>query len=141
MNRSTSFHRPWRAVSAAAGLLAVALGAAAADDSRVDVVGQMPLSAACPTASAELADALVDAWDDAPKPSSVAVTFKLQRHAVYDVAPQSDSARTVHQIRRAVHELRCDGGGDSERSVRFVVRFVDGDGDGRVAMVSDEPGR
>ena len=141
MNRSPSFHRPWRAVAAAAALLAVAFGAAAADGSRVDVVGQLPLSAACPTASAELADALVDAWDDAPKPSSVAVTFKLQRHAVYDVAPQSDSARTVHQIRRAVHELRCDGGGDSERSVRFVVRFVDGDGDGRVAMVSDEPGR
>ena len=135
MNRSPSFHRPWRAVAAAAALLAVAFGAAAADGSRVDVVGQLPLSAACPTASAELADALVDAWDDAPKPSSVAVTFKLQRHAVYDVAPQAASARTFHQIRRAVQELRCDGG-DGVHSVRFVVRFVDR----RVAQVGDDAG-
>ena len=46
-----------------------------------------------------------------------------------------------HVGARAVHELRCDGGSDGERSVRFVVRFVDRAGDGRVALVSDEPGR
>ena len=126
MNSSKLSHRPWRAVAAAAALLAVALGASAADHARVDVVGQMPLAEACPAASAELADALVGAWDDAAKPSTVDVTFKLQRHAVYDVAPQAASARTFHQIRRAVQELRCDGGGDGVHSVRFVVRFVDG---------------
>ena len=138
MNPITLSHRPWRSVTAAAALLAVALGASAVDVSRVDVVGQMPLSDACPAANAELADALVGAWDDVAKPSTVTVTFKLQRHAVYDVAPQSASARTFHQIRRAVHGLRCDGGSDGVHSVRFVVRFVDGGGDRRVALVRDD---
>ena len=138
MNPITPSHRPWKAVAAAAALLAVALGASAADISRVDVIGQMPLSDACPAANAELADALVGAWDDATKPSSVAVTFRLQGHAVYDVAPQSESARTFHQIRRAVHGLRCDGGGDAVRSVRFVVRFVDGEDGRRVALLGDD---
>ena len=139
MKPSVPFHRPWRAVAAAASLLAVALGAAAADVSRVDVVGQMPLREACPTADADLADALVGAWDDAAKPSTVAVTFHLQHHAVYDVAPQTGSPRTFHQIRRAVHGLRCDGGADGVRSVRFLVRFVDGANERRVAQVADDP--
>ena len=138
MNPITLSHRPWRSVAAAAALLAVALGASAADISRVDVVGQMPLRDACTAPDADLADALLGAWDDADKPSAVAVTFKVQRHAVYDVAPQSGSARAFHQIRRAVHGLRCDGGNDEVHTVRFVVRFVDG-GDGRVALVADDP--
>ena len=136
MQSSTLIRRSWKAVAAAASLLVVTLGASAADVSRVDVVGQMPLSEACPQASAELADALTDAWDAAPKPSTVAVSFKLQHHAVYDVAPQSGSARVYHQIRRAVPGLHCDGGSDGVRSVRFVVRFVDTDGGDRVALVT-----
>jgi hypothetical protein len=133
-------HRPWKALAAAAALFAAAHAASAApaDAERVDVVGQMPLRDACPAADADLADALLGAWDDAAKPSAVAVTFKVQRHAVYDVAPQSDSARAFHQIRRAVHGLRCDGGNDEVHTVRFVVRFVDGH-DGRVALVADDP--
>ena len=133
-------HRPWKAFAAAALLLAAvhAASAAPADAARVDVVGQMPLRDACPAADADLADALLGAWDDAGKPSAVAITFKVQRHAVYDVAPQSGSARAVHQIRRAVHGLRCDGGNDDVHTVRFVVRFVDG-GDGRVALAADDP--
>ena len=137
MQSSTLPHRSWKAVAAAASLLVVTLGASAADVSRVDVVGQMPLSEACPQAGAELADALVGAWDAAPKPSTVAVTFKLQHHAIYDVAPQSASARVYHQIRHAVPELQCDGGSDGVRSVRFVVRFVDTEGDARVALVTE----
>jgi hypothetical protein len=35
-----------------------------------------------------------------------------------------------------VPELQCDGGRDGVRSVRFVVRFVDTGGDGRVALVT-----
>ena len=136
MHTSIPSHRSWKAAAAAASLLVVTLGASAADVSRVDVVGQMPLSEACPQASAELADALVGAWEAAPKPSTVAVTFKLQHHAVYDVTPQSGSARVVHQIRHAVPGLQCDGGRDGVRSVRFVVRFVDTDGGDRVALVS-----
>ena len=57
----------------------------------------------------------------------------MQHHAVYDVAPQSHSPRTFHQIRRAVHALRCDGGNDAVHTVHFVVRFVNG-GDGDVAL-------
>ena len=59
-------------------------------------------------------------------PQTIPVTFKVQRHAVYDVVPQSGSARTFHQIRRAVQGLRCDGGNDEVHTVRFVARFVDG---------------
>ena len=140
MIQTTPLHRPWKALAAAAILLAAAHAASAApaDAARVDVVGQMPLRDACPAADADLADALLGAWDDADKPSAVAVTFKVQRHAVYDVAPQSASARAFHQIRRAVHGLRCDGCNDEVHTVRFVVRFVDGE-DGRVALVADDP--
>ena len=139
MNASSPFHRPCKAVAAAC-LSAVALGASAADASRVDIVGQMPLRTACPAADAELADALVSAWDDAAKPSAVDVTFRLQHHLVYAVAPQSDSPRAFHQIRRAVHGLRCDGG-DDVHSVRFVVRFVDAAHESRVAVIDDSAGR
>ena len=132
-------HRPWKAFAAAALLLAAvhAASAAPADAARVDVVGQMPLRDACPAADADLADALLGAWDDAGKPSAVAITFKVQRHAVYDVAPQSGSARAVHQIRRAVHGLRCDGGDAAAHNVRFTVRFVDGAQESRVAAIDD----
>ena len=131
---------PWKALAATALLLAAAQAAFAgdADVSRVEVVGQMPLRDACASVDADLAEALLGAWDDAAKPSTVAVTFKVQGHAVYDVVPQSDSPRTFHQIRRAVHGLRCDGGSDGVHSVRFVVRFVDGGGDRRVALVRDD---
>ena len=143
MIKSAQSPRPWKACAAAAALLAVAHVASAApaesDATRVDVVGQMPLHDACPSADVDVADALLGAWDDADKPSAVAVTFKVQRHAVYDVAPQSGSAHTFHQIRRAVHGLRCDGGNDEVHTVRFVVRFVDGNGDGRVALAGDAP--
>ena len=139
MDTSTLLPRSWKACAAAASLLVVTLVASAADVARVDVVGQMPLSEACPSADADLAEALVGAWDDASKPSTVAVTFQLQRHSVYDVTPQTGSARTFHQIRRAVHGLRCDGGADGVRSVRFVVRFVDGANARRVALVADDP--
>ena len=141
MTSTPLFQRPWRACAAAAALCAVAHVASAApadpDAARVDIVGQMSLRDACPTAGVDVADALADAWDQADKPSAVAVTFKVQRHAVYDVEPQSTSAYAFHQIRRAVHGLRCDGGNDEVHSVRFVVRFVEGDG--RVALAGDDP--
>ena len=121
-------HRPWKAFAAAAALLAAAHATPAAAITRVDVAGPMPLRDACPGADADLADSLAGAWDDADKPSAVAVTFKVQRHAVYDVAPDSGSVRASHQIRRAVHGLRCDGGDDAVHTVRFVVHFADGAG-------------
>ena len=130
---------PWKALAATALLLAAAQAAFAgdADVSRVEVVGQMPLRNACASVDADLAEALLGAWDDADKPSTVAVTFKVQGHAVYDVVPQSDSARTFHQIRRAVHGLRCDGGDAVAHDVRFTVRFVDGARESRVTAIAD----
>jgi len=136
-------------VLAAAGLLLAAHGAQAApaeaDVARVHVTGQLPLRDACPGIDTrDLADELVGAWDDAAKPSSVAVDFKLQRRHVYDVQPATDSARVYHQIRRAVHGLHCDGGDDQAHAVRFVVRFVDPAADGRVAAITladDAPAR
>ena len=132
-------NRPWKALAATALLLAAAQAAFAGDAgvSRVEVVGQMPMRDACASADADLAEALLGAWDDAAKPSTVAVTFKVQGQAVYDVVPQSDSARTFHQIRRAVHGLRCDGGDALAHSVRFTVRFVDGAQESRVAAIAD----
>jgi hypothetical protein len=114
----------------AAGLLLAAHGAQAApaeaDVARVDVVGQLPLSDACPSVDPrELADQLAATWGDVAKPSSVEVDFKLQRHHVYDVQPVTASRRAYHQIRHAVHGLRCDGGDDQPHAVRFVVRYVD----------------
>ena len=133
---------------AAGGLLLAAHGAQAAsneDVAHVHVVGHMPLSVACPTVDTrDLADQLVAAWDAAAKPSSVAVDFKLQRQQVYDVQPVTDSPRVYHQIRHAVHGLRCDGGDDRIHAVRFVVLFVDGDDGARVATITaadDAPGR
>ena len=143
MITSTLPQRPWTAFAVATALFAAAGLASAAPAAQgaahVDVVGQMPLRDACPSADVDISDALADAWNDVDKPSAVAVTFKVQRHAVYDVAPQDASARTFHQIRRAVHGLRCDGGNDEVHSVRFVVRFVDGQGDRRVALVGGDP--
>ncbi len=137
MDTSTLLPRSWKACAAAASLLVVTLVASAADVARVDVVGQMPLRQACPKLDeADLASALSTAWDEAQKPSAVAVTFKVQRHHVFDVAPETASPRAFHQIRRAVHGLSCDGGDGAAHSVRFVLRFVDGVAT-RVAMAPD----
>jgi len=116
-------------IALAAGLLLAAHAAQAAptqaDVARVDVVGQLPLSAACPAVDVrELADQLAPSWDDAAKPSVVEVDFKLRRRHVYDVQPATASQRTYHQIRRAVHGLACDGGDDQVHAVRLVVRYV-----------------
>ena len=126
---------------AAAGLTLAAHGAQAAssdDVAHVHVVGHLPLRAACPAVDTrDLADELVDAWEAAPKPSSVEVDFKLQRRHVYDVQPATDLPRVYHLIRHAVHGLSCDGGDDSTHAVRFVVRFVDGDAGARVATITE----
>ena len=134
----------WRTLAAAGALLAAVHGAHAApppqDAAQVDVLGQMSMRQACPAVDADdLADALIPAWHDADKPSAVAVRFKIQRHHVYDVAPATNSVRTYHQIRHAVHGLVCDGGDDQAHAVRFIVRFVDGADAARVAMISDDP--
>jgi len=129
--------RPWTALAAiAASLVVAAHGASAAEpaSAQVDVVGQMSLHDACPSGDADLAEALAGAWDDAIKPSSVAVTFEVQHQSVYGVTPQTDSARTLHQIRRAVHGLRCNGGDDAVHTVRFVVHFVDRAQNARVVL-------
>jgi len=144
MNLTRLTPRPWTALAAiAATLLVAAHGASAAEpaSTQVDVVGQMSLRDACPSGAADLAQALAGAWDDAAKPSSVAVTFELHRHSVYSVAPQTDSARALHQIRRAVQGLQCDGGDDATHTVRFVVRFVDRAQDARVAMATAPSGQ
>ena len=130
------------ALAAIAAALVVAWqGASAAEPARtqVDVVAQVPLQEVCPAAEADLAQALAGAWDDAAKPSTVGVTFELHRHSVYGVVPQTDSARAFHQIRRAVHALRCDGGDDAVHTVRFDVRFVDGTPDAQVALATAAP--
>ena len=143
MHQTALPNRPWKALAATALLLAAAQAAFAGDAgvSRVEVVGQMPLRDACASVDADLPDALLGAWDDAAKPSAVAVTFKVQGHAVYDVQPQSDSPRAFHQIRRAVHGLRCDSRDAVAHNVRFVVRFVDAAHESRVAVVDDSAGR
>lgn len=115
-----------------------------ADSARADVVGQLPLRTACPSVDdAALADDLVAAWSAAGKPSSVVVTFKVQGHHVYDVAPGTDSPRTFHAIRHVVHQLACDGGDDQAHGVRFVIRFVDGERDMPAMAIRDDdaPGR
>lgn len=118
-------------IALAAGLLLAAHGAQAAStqaDAHVDVVGQLSLGDACPAVDVrELADQLAPSWDDAVKPAVVEVDFKLRRQHVYDVRPATASQRTVHQIRRAVHGLSCDGGDDQVHAVRLVVRYVDAD--------------
>ena len=142
MNQPSAPTLAWKALAAAGALLAAVHGAhattSAPDVAQVNVVGQLPLRQACPTVdAAELADALAPAWSDADKPSAVAVAFKVQRHHVYDVAPATGSARTFHQIRRVVHGLDCNGGDDQAHAVRFVVRFVKGADDSRVATIGD----
>lgn len=138
MNTSRLIQRPWTALAAiAATLLVAAQGASAAEPAatRVDVVGQMSLLEACPAGDADLPEALADAWDDAVKPSTVAVTFEVQHRSVRHVAPQTDSPRVLHEIRRAVYGLRCDGRDDATHTVRLVVQFVERARDARVAMV------
>lgn len=137
MNTTKLTPRSWTALAAiAATLLFAAHGASAAEpaSAQVDVVGQMSLHDACPSGDADLAEVLAGAWDDAVKPSSVAVTFELQHHSVYGVTPQTDSARALHQIRRAVQGLRCNGGDDAVHTVRFVVQFVDRAQNARIVL-------
>jgi hypothetical protein len=143
MNQPSTSVLAWKTFAAAGALLAAVHGAQAApadqQATRVDVVGQLPLRQACPAVTvADLADALVPAWDDAAKPSAVAVTFKVEHGHVYDVAPATDSARTFHQIRHVVHQLSCNGGDDQAHSVRFIVRFEGADDGSRVATIVDE---
>jgi len=143
--------RPFPIALAAAGLLLAVHGAQAASDeadvAHAHLVGRMPLRDACPAADLrDLADELVPAWDAADKPSSVEVDFKLLRQHVYDVKPATGSPAVYHEIRRAVYGLPCDGGDDQPHAVRFVVRFVDGDDDTRLATISRDdaggaPGR
>jgi hypothetical protein len=141
MNQPIPPRHPWKALVAATAILVAATAAHAGGSdpevARVNVTGQLPLREACSSVDADLDGALTSAWDAADKPSAIAVTFKVQGQHVYDVAPQSDSAATFHQIRRAMHGLRCDGGDDAAHSVRFVVRFVDVGHDSRVAMIDD----
>ena len=140
MNQPARIRSPWPALAAGL-LLAAAAGAHAAsnepDAARVDVVGQLPLRDACPGVDTrDLADQLVPAWESAPKPSTVEVSFRVQRQHVYDVAPATDSPRVFHQIRHAVHGLRCDAGDDQAHAVRLVVRFVDGSDAGQAVAVA-----
>jgi len=137
MNTTSLTRRPCQALAAiAATLLVAAHGASAAEpaSTTVDVVGQMSLHDACPSGEADLAEALADAWDDAVKPSSVAVTFEVRRQSVLRVTPQTDSPRTLHQIRRAVYGLNCNGGDDALHRVRIVVLFVDPAPNARVVL-------
>ena len=145
MNQPSAPSLAWKSLAATGALLAVVLGAHAAPSAQgaaqVNVVGQLPLRQACPTLDvADLADSLVPAWEDADKPSAIAVTFKVQRQHVYDVAPATGSARTYHQIRHVVHGLVCNGGDDQAHAVRFVVRFEARADASRVAIVSDAVG-
>ena len=126
------------ALAAATCCLAVQAAPSNADTS-VDVVGQLPLRAACPSVdAAALSDDLAEAWSSAGKPSAVAVTFRVRNHHVYDVLPRTDSPRTYHQIRHVVHQLACDGGDDQPHAVRLVIRFVDAERDAPVVAMSDD---
>jgi hypothetical protein len=125
-----TFARPLPVVLAAAGLLLAVHGAQAAstdaDVARVPVVGQLPLRDACPGVDTrDLADDLAATWDDAAKPSTVDVNFKVEGRHVYDVQPATASPRIWHGIRRAVYGLRCNGVDDQPHAVHFVVRYVD----------------
>ena len=142
MNPNASPRHPFKALVAIVAMAAAVHGVCAhasprdAEVTNVDVVGQLPLHAACPGVdTADLADELAPAWADARHPSAVAVRFKVQGSHVYDVVPDTDSSRTYHQIRRAVHGLSCETGDDQAHAVRLVVRFVDGDAGSRVARV------
>jgi hypothetical protein len=154
MNPSASPRHPLKAIMAIAAMFAAVHGACAradtravADVARVDVVDPLPLREACPDLDeAEFADRLASVWEDAAKPSTVAVTFRVRGHHVYDAAPESNSPRTFHAIRRAVHGMRCGGDDDQAHAVSFYVRFVDRDDGSRVASISeaavdDMPGR
>lgn len=148
MTPRISPRHPFKALATVAAMFAIVHGVCAhagtpdADEGdeirHVDVMGQLPLHQACPDLDDEdLADELSTAWEDVQKPAAVAVTFTLQNHHVYDVAPQSDSLRAAHRIRHVVHGLRCDGGDDQPHGVRFVIRFVERDDGTRVASISE----
>jgi len=144
MNSARYLRHAVTALAAATCCLAAQAAPSDADTARVDIVGQLPLRTACPSVDdAALADDLAAAWSAAGKPSTVAVTFKVQRHHVYDVVPGTDSPGTFHAIRHVVHQLACDGGDDQPHDVRFVIRFVDGEHDAPVVAIGDDdaPGR
>jgi len=131
--------QPRTALATLAASLLVATHAASAAEpvpAHVDVVGQMSLHEACPASDAGLSEALADAWDDAVKPSSVAVTFEVHHRSVRRVAPQTASPRLLHEIRRAVYGLQCDGRDDATHTVRLVVKFVDDAREAHVAMAT-----
>ena len=149
MPTTTSPRHPFKALVAVAAMAVLAHGACARanppvddDVTRVDIVGQMPLEQACPeTRDGVLEDRLLATWADVQRPSSVVVHFKVQGVHVYDVQPETGSPRTRHQIRTAVHGLRCDGGDEQPHAVRFVITFVDGDtlaAPARVALADTE---
>jgi len=134
MNTSTRPRHPFKALVAVGAMAVLAHGMCAhanprvdADaDARVDIVGQMPLEQACPEShDGVLAARLHDAWEEAQRPSSVIVQFKVQGVHVYDVQPETGSPRAWHQIRTAMRGLRCDGGDDQAHTVRFVITFID----------------
>jgi len=110
----------------------------ASDVASVDVTGRLPLHTACPAVDVDdLADALGPAWEVATRPTTVSVQFKVQHGHVFDVLPDTPSVRVYHQIRKAVHALPCDVDDDEPHAVQFVVRFVEGDPDSRVASLVD----
>jgi len=143
MNPLAVSNLSWKAFAAAGAMIVAVQGARAGapepEAARMNVVDPLPLRTACAGVDGDLAGALTRTWDDADKPSAVAVTFRVQHHHVFDVAPESDSPATFHQIRRAVHGLRCDGGDDAAHTVRFVIRFVDREHESHVAAISDVP--
>lgn len=146
MNQPARPRLSWPALLAGALLVATAAVAHAAsgDDetARVHVVGQLSLRDACPDEDPrDLADQLAPAWEDATRPSTVEVNFRVRRQHVYDVTPATDVPRVRHQIRRAVNGLRCEGGDDEAHAVRVVVGFVERADARSAAIAAPDAGR
>lgn len=144
MNSTAAPRHPFKAVVAVAAMAVLLHGVhayAGTEESeivRIPVIGQMPLHTACPDmADDDLVRALGPAWEVADRPSTVAVSFKVQGNHVFDVFPATHSARVYHQIRRVVRNLSCEVDDDRPHTVRFVVTFVDGAPDSRVATIVD----
>jgi hypothetical protein len=146
MNQSAPARHPWKALAAIIAMAAVVHGvqAATADEeeraptAHVHVIGHMPLHEACPAVDDELADDLVQAWNDADTPVTVPVQFKLRGGQVFDVMPSAESPRLYRQVRRAVRSLQCDSHDDQVHIVDMIVRFENRHGDSITHLAIDD---
>lgn len=96
---------------------------------RVEVRHTLPVTVACPSVHAQLAQQLARAWStvDVDGSGEFRVDFQLAGNQVNNVHVGGGNFDFRAPLRRAVRNLTCSSPDSTSYAVRFVVKVVDQD--------------